>query len=252
MKKFAIVMTYFNRPAQLASTLNSFKKYNPADFEVVVVDDGSEIPVMMQDYPFKVTIIRITDKNWTQGDPAYNVGFYYALENIKPEKIIIQNAECYHLGDILGFADKNLTDKNYFAFGCYSAGKGELPGEVINDKGATRDGESAWYCHPVHRPKPYHFCAAITADNLRRINGFDERFSFGAGYDDDYLIHQIACLGLEIFITTDPIVVHQWHEHNGYRGFDERALLNINFLLFKELVQRKEFRAEHVITNDLP
>ena len=249
--KFAIVMTYFNRQTQLVSTLNSFKKYDPETFEVVVVDDGSDSPVLIPEYPFKVTIIRIREKNWTQGDPAYNVGFYYALENIKPDAVIIQNAECYHLGDILGFAEKNLTDEKYIAFGCYSAGKGELPGEVINDKGATRDGESAWYCHPVHRPKPYHFCSAITTGNLRKINGFDERLSFGAGYDDDYLIHQIACLGLDIYIATEAIVVHQWHEHNPYRGLDERQLLQINYAIFQELTQKKEFKAVHVITADL-
>jgi glycosyltransferase involved in cell wall biosynthesis len=246
--KFAIVMTYFNRQPQLMRTLESFSQYNPADFFVVVVDDGSEEDIRLpENMPFEVVIIKMKDKRWTQGDPAYNAGFYYALKR-NPDIVIIQNAECAHHGDILRFARENVTDNNYIAFGCYSAGKDEYPVPVFHNKGADFDGESAWYCHPVHRPKPYHFCAALTASNLKRLNGFDERFSFGAGYDDDYFLHQIFCLGLEVYITTDPIVIHQWHQHNPYTGGDEAELVRKNHLLFQSLIQQKNYRAQHTVT----
>ena len=207
-----IIMTYFNRQAQLTKTLESFKQYNRDEFFVVIVDDGSKEDIQLQPYPFKVTVIKITDKNWTQGDPAWNVGILYAL-NEDPDIIILQNAECYHLGDILGYAKEHLTDKNYISFGCYSQGKDEELGSVINNKTASFDGESSWYNHPIYRPVGYHFCSAIRSGNMTLLNGFDERFSYGAGYDDNYLLHQIKCLGLKIEITTDPIVIHQWHEH---------------------------------------
>ena len=245
-----VVMTYYNRNAQLINTLNSFLQYNPQDFFVVVVDDGSPQDVTLPDkLPFSVFIIKMKNKYWTQGDPAYNTGFSYALSK-NPDIVIIQNAECYHLGDILSHAKKHVTDKSYIAYGCYSQGKGEDPGSIINNKGAGFDGESAWYCHPVHRPKPYHFCSAISADNLRKINGFDERFSFGTAFDDDYFLHQILTLELEIYITTDPIVIHQWHDHTSFK-LDEKALFNVNYLLFQELVKQKQYRAMHIITKDL-
>ena len=246
--KYSIVMTYFNRKAQLLKTLDSLRRYDRNDFEVIIVDDCSTERLELPNVPFAATVIRIADKNWTQGDPAWNVGILHALKS-DPEIIIIQNAECYHLGDILGFASKHLTDKNYISFGCYSQGKGEAPGSVINNKGADYDGESAWYNHPTYRPKAYHFCAAITARNMRKLNGFDERLSFGAGFDDDYLLHQIACLGLEIYITTDPIVIHQWHDHTAYPA-DENELLNTNYRIFKHLTKEKIFRAKHLLTDD--
>lgn len=249
--KTAVVMSYFNRQAQLMRTLESFRQYDPKDFFVVVVDDGSPEDIALPEkMPFEVTIIKMRDKYWTQGIPAYNAGFFYALQN-NPDIVIIQNAESYHHGDILKAARDNVKDNNYIVFGCYSQGQGEELGNVFNDKGAGFDGESAWYCHPVHRPKPYHFCSAITAGNLRKLNGFDERFSFGAGFDDDYLVHQISSLGLEIFITTNPIVIHQWHTHNPYKGHDEAKLLRKNHLIFLSLIKDNNYRAKHIITADL-
>lgn len=246
-----IVCTYYNRQEQLINTLNSFLQYNPQEFFVVVVDDGSPEDVTLPDkLPFSVVVIKMKNKNWTQGDPAYNVGFAYALSK-NPDIIITQNAECYHLGDIIAHAKKHVTDSNYIAYGCYSQGKDETPGQFINSKGASFDGESAWYCHPVYRPKPYHFCSAITAENLIKLNGFDERLSYGAGYDDDDFIQRINKLGLDILITTDPIVIHQWHEHNPYKGNDERELLQKNFRIYQHLLQEPTYRATHIITNDL-
>lgn len=245
----SIVMTYFNRQPQLLKTLDSFKQYDPKDFFVVIVDDGSPEPLELPPFPFKITKIRMTDKNWTQGDPAWNAGIKYALST-DPDIIIIQNAECYHHGNILKAAKENVTDKNYIVFGCYSQGKGEEPGSVINDKGATADGESAWYCHPVHRAKPYHYCSAITVKNMIKLNGFDERFSYGAGYDDDDLLQRIGKFGLEVYITTEPIVIHQWHEHTQY-PFDERTLVEINFNLFQKVLKENTFRARHTVTEDL-
>lgn len=244
----AICMTYFNRQPQLLKTLDSFRQYDPKDFFVVIVDDESPEDIQIPDYPFEITIIKMRGKTWTQGDPAYNAGFKYALSK-NPDIIIIQNAECYHFTDILSTA-KKVTDDLYLTFGCYSQGKDEETGSVIYNKGAMADGESAWYNHPIYRPRGLHFCSAITAKNLIKLNGFDERFSFGAGYDDDYLLHQIRCLGLKIGITDSPYVIHQWHEHNPYKG-DERELLEKNRFLYNSLIQSNDYRAQHVITADL-
>jgi len=47
----------------------------------------------------------------------------------KPDKIILQNAECMHTMDILSTAN-TVNDFNYITFGCYSQGKGEAPGGI--------------------------------------------------------------------------------------------------------------------------
>ena len=239
----AIVMTYFNRQKQLERTLESFKQYDPDSFRVVIVDDSSDEDIILPDIKFELVVLKAYNKTWTQADPAYNIGLYYALLKY-PDIVIIQNAECYHVGDVLSYA-KRVDNEIYISFGCYSQGEGEAIGSVINNRCATFGGDSAWYNHPVYRPKGYHFCSAITADNLRKINGFDERFSFGVGYDDDYLLHQIKCLGLRVEITAEPYVIHQWHEQ--MTGKDYTG----NEVLFNELIKENSYRAEHLLTMNL-
>jgi GT2 family glycosyltransferase len=244
----AIVMTFLNRHEQLAKTLESLRQYDPNEFFVVIIDDCSREFVVLPEYSFKITGKRMMDKTWSMGDPAWNEGIRIALSK-NADIIILQNAECYHIGDVLDYA-KKVTDESYISFGCYSQAKGEGLGSVINPKGATCDGESAWYNHPVFRPVGFHFCSAITANNMRKLNGFDERFCNGVGYDDDYLLHQIRCLGLKIEITSEPFVIHQWHEHTAFPG-DEASLFYQNRALFEQLSKEHNYRAVHTITPDL-
>jgi glycosyltransferase involved in cell wall biosynthesis len=239
----AIVMTYYNRQTQLNRTLESFSQYDPDEFRVVIVDDGSPEDIRLPETKFEVVVLKMYNKTWVQCDPTYNIGFHYALLK-RPDIIIIQNAECYHLGDVLSYA-KRVDDKSYISFGCYSQGRGEVIGSVINNRCATHGGDSAWYNHPIYRPVGYHFCSAITAENLLKLNGFDERFAFGIGYDDDYFLHQIRCLGLKVEITSDPIVIHQWHEQmmgNDYEG---------NGKIYQELIKENNYRAKHLVTQDI-
>ena len=248
MPKISIVCTYHNRQSQMTKTLESFLKYNPKDFEVIIVDDGSKEDIILPKLPFRTTVIKMHNKTWTQGDPAWNVGFAQALKS-NPDIVILQNAECYHWGNILEVA-KTVTDKTYITFGCYSQGEGEELGSVFNDRCMMFDGDSAWYNHPIHRPKAYHFCSAITANNLRKLNGFDERFSFGTGFDDDYFLHQVACLGLQIYITAEPFVIHQWHEHTKFNT-NENELIMTNYRIIQHLTKERIFRAKHLLTEDL-
>ena len=241
-----VVMTYYNRNAQLINTLNSFLQYNPQEFFVVVVDDGSPQDIKLpQRMPFAVYIIKMREKYWTNPEPAYNAGINYALKQCA-DIIILQNAECMHTMDMLTPA-KQVTDETYITFGCYSQGKDEVPGEVINNKGATFDGESAWYNHPIYRPVGYDFCSAITASNIRKLNGYDERFSSGIGYGDNYLLARIQMLGLRVLMTASPYVIHQWHEPS--QGYPNgRELAEKNRFLYNTLIQTPNYRAQHPIT----
>src|SRR5512139_2945721 len=91
-----IVTAYHNREKQLLKTLESFRGYS--DIEVIIVNDSE--PLNLPNYPFDVTEIRIKNKTWINPGVNFNIGFEEALSR-KPEKIIIQNPECYHVGNIL-------------------------------------------------------------------------------------------------------------------------------------------------------
>jgi len=248
-------MAYFDRQAQLDKTLISMTNSKQKDFNVIIVDDCSPKDLIIPPLPFEVIILKLSNKSWFNSALVYNVGFLSALKR-NPDIIIIQNPECYHVGDVLDYATK-ITDETYISFGCFSINEKTSSSEydlnkVINENnyGVTWDGQNAWYNHPVHCPVGFHFCTAITTKNLIKTNGFDERFLFGRAYDDDYLIHQIKSLGLKIEITTDPFVVHQWH-YNCQAAGDKGLLWERNRILYQELVKTKNYRAMHLSTPNL-
>lgn len=245
--RIGIVVAYYNRQLLLTKTLDSFRRYDPKDFFVVIVDNASDEDIKLSPLPFEVLVVKQTDKSWTQCVTTFNIGFLFALKK-GADIIIMQGAECFHSGDILNYA-KTVTDETYISFGCYATAKDEDMEAVVRiDRPCTPDGQRSWYNHPEIRPVAFNFCSAITAKNLIKLNGFDERFKDGMGYEDDYFLHQIAMLGLKIEITSDPIVFHQYHEVTGDRS---EASWQRNLDLFNELSKGSDYRARHIVTDDL-
>jgi glycosyltransferase involved in cell wall biosynthesis len=252
--KIVLVMTYFERPLQLLRTLESIRNSRHKNFEVVIVDDSSPTPLVINKYPFPITVIRTENKKWINAEPAYNTGLVYAMKK-KPDIIICQNAECYHVGDVISYA-QNVTNDSYITFGCFSIDKEttmhylNLEQKILeNNRPAHFDGDNGWYNHPKYRRCFYDFCMAITTKNMRIINGYDERFSLGWGWGDNYLLARIDMLGLTKEITIDPIVVHQWHYEKP--TFESGKNLADNKKLFEELVVKSEIKAIHYFTEDL-
>ena len=142
-----------------------------------------------------------------------------------------------------------ITDKDYYAFGCFSLSKESTYSglQPINNIGASKDGQDAWYNHSIFRPVAYHFCAAITTNNIIKLNGFDERFSYGIGYEDNYFLDQVKLFGLNIKIIDNPFVCHQWHYD--FETQNKDSLVRKNRELYKILP--KQIKAKHIITQDL-
>jgi glycosyltransferase involved in cell wall biosynthesis len=248
-------MTYYNRPFQLNRTLLSITKSKHPNFEVIVVDDCSDEEIVQPPTPYPLTILRTRNKKWTNPEPAYNLGLIQAM-SLNPDVIIIQNAECYHVGDVISYAS-NLNDETYFAFSCFSLNKETTFKEhdifqLTNacTRPAKFDGDLAWYNHPIYRPNAFDFCSAITVKNMKILNGYDERFSNGHAYGDNYLIERIKILGLKVVIPVEPFVVHQWHYEREHPA-DYVRLDAKNKLLFLQLRQDRNIRATHIYTRDL-
>jgi glycosyltransferase involved in cell wall biosynthesis len=248
-------MTYFERLHQLLVTLDSISKSQYPNFEVIIVDDSSRETLTVPPQPYPVTVLRTINKDWTNPEPAYNMGLYAGMLK-NPDIFILQNAECYHVGDVITKAAE-VTDYNYISFGCFSIDKRLTfsPHEITavlmaNPIGASHDGQNAWYNHPKYRPMGYDFCSAITTNNMVWLNGYDEHLSYGCGYGDDYLLARIKMLGLRVDITDTPLVVHQWH-YGGAVPENKAKLVEHNKLVYEELLKRGETRAFHLITRDL-
>jgi GT2 family glycosyltransferase len=230
--KLSIVTSYYNRKPQFINTLKTLKHSKQFDnIELIVADDGSseehKLDDILDEYPF-IKLIRIEPKDKWYINPC--IPFNKAIKAATGDIIILQNPECLHVGDILSNIVDNLTDENYITYSVYSADyqttqelqkypfekkyifeliKNRL--EPFNNQNYVSEGVCCWYNHSIHRPVAYHFISAITKKNMDRLNGFDERFSNGIGFDDDELLFRIKKLGLNIQICDSLFGVHQWH-----------------------------------------
>lgn len=237
--RYSIVMTAFNRNRQLLKTLEGFKHHQyGADTEVIIVDDASVEPVDVRqsDYAFSVRVIRIEPSEKWYANPC--VPFNRGLRAARGEVVIIQNAECYHLNNVITYLRSNhdQLEHVYFAFACYSLKQEESLSNSLEsyeqfiNSTAIDNGSGGWYNHSKYRPVAYHFCSAIRRDRLNEIGFFDETFARGFAFDDDELLYRIR-RKLKVVIVDDCIVLHQWHYSGG--GAPNQALLIRNRSLLK-------------------
>jgi hypothetical protein len=214
----SIVMTYFNRKVQLYRTLTSIRKtsYDKSKMEIIIINDNgdyiTDLLNAFSDLNIILCTIKKDEKIWKNPCIPYNIGF----KLIHYDKVIIQNPETYHKGDILEYVNKNLTNDNYITFGCYSVPfqdfiKSDYDNIQYVDKIFTSACSPGWYNHQIYNPSYLHFCSAISYDNLCKLNGFDEKYKDGIGYDDNEFLYRVKLLGLKLEIISDPIVLHQWH-----------------------------------------
>jgi glycosyltransferase involved in cell wall biosynthesis len=221
-------MTYYKRLGQLKKTLTSFQKHGYTDFEVIIVDDGSDLEPISEElltcyeYPIKVINMPLV-KTYTNPSIPYNSGFAIA----KGEIIIIQNSECLHVDNILDHARVKVTDENYITYACFSLSKKDtihfldtegldlqIVRKKIEDSTADADaGKPLWKNHSKYRPNALHFTSAITKSNLDKIGGFDQRYALGTSFDDDEILKRIRRIPLKIQIEDNIVVVHQWHSN---------------------------------------
>jgi hypothetical protein len=259
--KVSIVMGYYNRKTQTLNTLKDFEKYSDKyNFEVIIVDDASnkenELDNIIKNYNIDIKLLKITTQekgSRINSCVVYNKGFRHATGDI----IIIQNPECYHVGDILGYVLTHLEENKYFAFSCFSANTEEFTKEMINsgnifkyinDKNfLEKNGKACyfdnlnWFNHPYIRPKGYHFCSAIHRKKLLEIGGFDERFKDGHCFDDDELLLSIRyILKLNVFNIPpeNGFVIHQYHSRTQYNIKNLMELYHKNRNLFLQKAEK--------------
>jgi glycosyltransferase involved in cell wall biosynthesis len=252
MDKIAVVMTYFDRPAQLAKTLGTIFQSKHTNYSIVVVDDASTLQPWISEKPGLVEIIRIPpqEKTWRGAVVPFNIGIRRALED-KPDIIVMQNAECYHVGDVLMYASEHVSDTQCVSFACWNEAKHcpDLWKAIKANNNRPPGAGSGWYNHPFN-PRMLHFCNAYSRKTMIALNGLDERFAGGLGFDDNDLVRRTEQLGTQTRITdeTMPFVVHQQHERKG----QTEELYQVNRALWYGIRTKElcNFRARHTITED--
>ena len=227
--KLSIVTAYYNRKELFLKTLDSIQASEKVDdIELIVVDDASKDSERLEDiqdnYKFPIHIIRQEPEDKTYINPCvpYNLGFAKA----QGDRVLIQNPECYHVGDLISVALESTTDDNYIAFAAYALSKQDTEnlgkkGTEVNLLNKVSNGgqDDGWYNHSTINPRPLHFASCITKKNLEELGGFDEAYAQGIGYDDDEFLMRIQRKGLKVQISDNPFVLHQNHyDHDAFES----------------------------------
>jgi len=217
----SIAMPYYNRKSLFIETLKSISESAYKDIEVVVVDDGSDNSERIEDlvdkYPFlKVIRVEPKDKWYISSCMPWS----HAIAKTSGDIILLQNPECVHIHDVLSHMIETIDDSKYIAYSTYSIDKElteilpELNRKVFFDslpQKVVTDAKVGWYNHSVYNPCYYCFCAALTRKNMLELGGFDERFAYGTGFEDNDLLNRVRRSGLNTIICDSISVIHQFH-----------------------------------------
>ena len=111
---YSIIIPLYNRPQEIKELLESLTRQHYKDFEVFVVDDGSQPPAkaVVEAFNTRLNLQYIYQSNAGQG-MARNAGFAKA----KGEYFIVFDSDCLIPEDYLIKVDEALTQYEWDAFG---------------------------------------------------------------------------------------------------------------------------------------
>ena len=220
----SIVMTACNRSKQTYFTLQTIQNSSHKAIQVIIVDDSDADPITKEElekYPFYIDFISIKrqNKNWINPVVNYNIGFQY----IKGSKVVIQNAEVCHVGDVLGYMSSQMILDNYYICDV-RASKSNGTNDIIyqyntNNIDIYNSNElfGIWY-QGRERLVNYHFLAGMTTDTFNKIKNFSYDYTNGRSYDDDdFLLKIIANKIIINNLFYDKYNfggIHLWHSSN--------------------------------------
>lgn len=218
----SIVMTTHNRLIQTLFTLQTISESKYKNIQVILVDDYFENQYSDEDlksFGIYIDYIKIKNKFWINPCVNYNIGFRY----IQGNKVIIQNSEVCHAGDIISYINDNLKDDIYMSFDVVALKK--ECNKILYSFNSTeyaklcilRDKKyiCRWYQHNKIHNKNLHFLTALTKYSLNKINGFDNDYCLGTSWDDNALLFKIIISNIEIVAIDNEkekiMGIHQWH-----------------------------------------
>jgi glycosyltransferase involved in cell wall biosynthesis len=255
METVSIVMTASNRSKQTYYTLDTISRDTYKDVQVILVDDSTSDPInpeILKKYPFTIDFIRILPEKKIWGNPCvnYNIGFRF----IEGGKVIIQNAEVCHVGNVIDYVHTNVNDNIYTVFDVKTTeglqyndmlySKPSINTDIFSDK-QVFIGES-WYQSEIHRNARFHFLTAVTRETFNKIDGFSYDYTVGNAYDDNDLVLKIDSLGIKTMSVAHTDVkcggIHLYHTPSEITWGSK---LPLNDLVFEEKKKHYETTGQY-------
>lgn len=193
----SLILPYWMRQeaADKALTLLA-QTYAGLDFEVVIVDDGSEVPFRMPDVSLKTTVVSLPVKSGPMCPAtAWNAG----VEAASGEYVALSCIEILHEQPVLqGMADEldRLGSLGYVLAAAWCPEAGE------------------WHCHSsvsvptCPKGTGIAFLGMMRKTLFQRVGGFDRAYRDGAGYEDRDFIQRLSAYGAKFVHRDDLKVIH--------------------------------------------
>lgn len=244
----SIVMTSSNRSKQTYFTLKTISNSVNKNVQVIIVDDSDGDPIdtdILKNYPFTIDFIKINKANKCWHNPLvnYNIGFRF----IKGGKVVIQNAEVCHVGDVLQFININICEENkYYVFDVNASKDFETNEQIYNSDINTIQIYSKnlfdhWY-QSANNNRNLHFLTALTKSTFDKISCFNYDYAMGSWYDDDDFLLKITATNIDIVnIFHDKHNVGGIHLYHGFSSniWDQCVEKNQNLFNTKRIIYQK-------------
>jgi hypothetical protein len=249
-----IVMTTTpKRKQQTLFTLKTIKRSTISkQLQVVVVEDSTTGKYIekekLEDFGLFIDHVKIKNKFWVNPCVNYNIGFKSALS----ERIIIQNGEVCHVGDICLKASKDTAPGKYLVFDVIALQREQSNtalhlrdiGPFCKLKSNFNPRTTKWYQHHKHRNANLHFLTSISSQDLKEIGGgFDLDYSMATCFDDPAFINQLKSIKIQFVNVPESnyslMGIHQWH------GPENPKMILTNVQNQHLLIAKEEYQNKH-------
>lgn len=209
----SIVMTSHNRTKQIYYTLKTIEKSKYKDVQIILVDDSDIDKISLDElrkYKLYIDVIEINRDNKCWHNPCinYNIGFKF----IKGDKIIIQNSEVCHVGDVLSYVNNNTQDNIYNVYDVittqsYESNENIYKIDELNIgliyipviyNNVFRTQYYKWYQHHIYCNRNFHFMVSLSKKTFDKIGGFSYDYAYGTCYDDDDFLLKVKTNKIKI------------------------------------------------------
>jgi len=218
----SIIMTSSNRSAQTYYTLKTISKSKHKNVQVIIVDDSDTDPISkdkLEEFGLFIELITIKrdKKIWKNPCINYNIGFEY----VKGNKIIIQNAEVCHVGDVISQFTSNIRNNEYYVYDVAAVSKLSNNNKIyqqdnLNCSIYTKpDIFRMWYQHRSYN-RSLHFLTGMDYTTFQKVKDFSYDYSFVSSYDDDDFLLKINIANIKIILISNDMHnvggIHLYHD----------------------------------------
>lgn len=196
----SLILPYWDRQSAADKALVSLDAcYRKAGIEIIVVDDGNQVPFRLPDIGLPVHILRLPLKQKPSSPiVALNRGAAVATGEI----MVLSCIEVIHQQPVLLEMAEKLETLGPFGY-------------VMAAAWCPEQGE--WHCssqsHSRGGPQPPKgfgrpFCAAMYRGLFWTVGGFNEEYAEGAGYEDLDFLKTLEAVGALPVFCEDLVVTH--------------------------------------------